>query len=203
MCNRDWTVKVFMAVLGVLTCTASALAQGGNVLPACATPKGYSLSRMAKETAVYFTGINSGNPLTPPPPHVPFEIVVAGESVTVKPGTMLYVPGPYADNSPPVFPGFPTDIHDQAADAAYIYTVFLALYDVTDFIVQVDGQTTILDADCIRGVRTPPLLDGGGDEYIVNAVFLTPLTPGEHTVGVGGIVNGEPVVFATTNVTVR
>ena len=201
MCNRDWTVKVFVAVVAVLTCTGSALAQGGNVLPACATPHGYSLSRMATETAVYNTGISAGNPLTPPPPDVPFEVLVA--DTTVEPGTMLYVPGAYADNSPPVFPGFPTDIHDQAADAAFIYTVFFDLYDVTAFIVQVDGVTTILDDDYIRGVRTPPLLDGGGDEYIVCAAFLTPLTPGEHTVGVGGIVAGEPVVFLSFNVTVR
>jgi hypothetical protein len=63
MCNRDWTVKVFVAVVAVLTCTGSALAQGGHVLPACATPHGYSLSRMARETAVYRTGISTGNPL--------------------------------------------------------------------------------------------------------------------------------------------
>jgi hypothetical protein len=136
MCNREWTVKVFAAVVAVLICTGSALAQGGHVLPACATPHGYSLSHMATETAVYNTGIIADNPLTPPPP-------------------------------------------------------------------EVDGVTTILDDDYIRSVRTPPLLDGGGDEYIVCAAFLTPLTPGEHTVGVGGIVNGEPVVFLSYNVTVR
>jgi hypothetical protein len=65
--------RVCVALLGVLACAGSALAGGGNVLPASAKPKGYSLSEMAVATAVYSSGITSGNPATPPPPDVPFE----------------------------------------------------------------------------------------------------------------------------------
>jgi hypothetical protein len=38
---------------------------------------------------------------------------------------------------------------------------------------------------------------------IISAAFLTPLTPGEHTVAIGGVVNGAPVAFVTYHVTIR
>jgi hypothetical protein len=196
-------MRVLVAVLSVLTGTAAAMTGSGNVLPASATPKGYSLSDMAVETAVYNSGITTGNPLTPPPPDVPFEILVG--DTTVKPGTMVYLPIFYWDDSGGASPGFPTDITDQAADVAFLDNTVLDLYGVTAFIVQVDGQTTILDDDYISGVTTAPLLDAtpGGTHYIISAAFLTPLTPGVHTVGIGGIVDGVPVVFVSYNVTVR
>jgi hypothetical protein len=69
----------------------------------------------------------------------------------------------------------------------------------------VDGDTPILDDDYITGVTTPPLLDGtpAGTHYISIAAFLSPLPPGEHTVSIGGIVNGAPVAFLSYNVTVH
>jgi hypothetical protein len=195
--------KVFMTVVGLLVGAQSTLAGGGNVLPASANPKGYSLSEMAVATAVYNTGVTFGNPLTPPPPDVPFEVLVA--DATVKPGTMLYLPIFYVDDTDSLYPGFPADVSDQAGDAAYLDSYIFALYGVTAFIVQVDGQTTILDDNYIVGVKTAPLLDGtpAGTHYIISAAFLTPLAPGTHTVGIGGIIDGEPVVFLSYNVTVR
>jgi hypothetical protein len=201
-CNRGWIVKVFVAVLGGLACTASmlaavAVAGGGKILPPCANPKGYSLSDMAAATAAFNVG-----PRTGIPPKVPFHVLVA--DATVKPGTMLYLPVYYADNSPPVpsEPPFPKHIRDQDADADYLVDL-LAAYGVEAFIVQVDGKTTILCDDYVAGVRTAPLPDGGGTDYIVCAAFLTPLTPGQHTVGVGGMIGGEPVVFVSYTVTVK
>jgi hypothetical protein len=197
---------VLVAVLGVLTVTASALAGGGNVLPASAKPKGFSLSDIAVATAVYNTGSASGNPATPPPPDVPFEILVpSSANYTVKPGTMVYLPIFFADDTDSLYPGFPADITDQAADAAYLDAYALANFGTTAFIVQVDGRTTTLDDDYICGVTTAPLLDGTPPDthYIISAAFLTPLTPGEHTVAIGGIINGAPVAFITYNVTVR
>jgi hypothetical protein len=205
MFNRHRTVQVFVATLGVLVCTGSALAGGGNVLPSSAKPKGYSLSDIAVDTAVYNTGSASGNPETPPPPDVPFEILVPSvASYTVKPGTMLYLPVFFADDTDSLYPGFPADITDQAANAAYLNSFVFAAYDVTSFIVQVDGETTVLDDGFICGVTTAPLLDGtpGGTHYIVCAAFLTPLAPGEHTVSIGGIIDGSPVAFISYNVTV-
>jgi len=198
MCNRDRTVKVLIAVLGVLTCTASALAGGGNVQPSSAKPKGYSLLEMAEETAVY----NVGGTL----PDVPFEVLVGRiADYTVKPGTMLYLPIFYVDDSGGAPPGFPTDITDQDADADFLASYAFGAFGVTDFIVQVDGKTTVLNDDYISGVTTAPLPDGTppGTHYILSAAFLTPLTPGAHTVGLGGIIGGEPVVFVSYNVTVK
>jgi hypothetical protein len=199
MCNRDRSVKVFTAVLGVLICAASALAGGGNVLPASATPKGYSLLDIAAATAVYNTGGET-------PPDVPFQILVPDISdYTVSPGTMLYLPIFSADDSGGAPDGFPKDITDQDADADFLNNLVFDDFGVEAFIVQVDGQTTILDDDYVSGTPTAPLSDGtpAGTNYIVSAAFLTPLTPGNHTVGIGGIIGGQPVVFVSYDVTVR
>jgi hypothetical protein len=197
------TVKVVLAVVCVLACAAHARAGGGNVLPSSAKPKGYSLADIAVATAVYNSGVTSGNPSTPPPPPVPFQILVG--DATVKPGTMIYLPVFFEDDSGGAPPGFPADVTDQDAAADYLDGVALAQFGVSAFIVQVDGQTTVLDDSYVRGVETAPLLDGvpPGTHYIISAAFLTPLTPGEHTVSVGGIVDGEPVAFLTYHVTVR
>ena len=114
------------------------LADDGDVLPADASPNGYSLKRVAKATAVYNTGQMTSNPATPPPPDVPFHILVA--DTTVRRGTLFYLPVFVADDSGGTPAGFPTDIHDQHADAAYLNGVLLSSYDVTDLIVQVDGR---------------------------------------------------------------
>ena len=200
MCNRHLIVKVFLAVTGLLTCTASALAAGGKVLPPDATPKGYSLWDMAEETAVY----NTGEPgTTEPVPDVPFLVLI--DDATVKPGTMLYVPVfNWNDGSQLLVSPFPKDLRDQKEDADYLLDTADAYADaeITAFIVQVDGKTTILSADYAVGVKTPPLPDGGGTHYIVSAAFITPLAPGDHTVGIGGIIGGEPVVFVSYTVTV-
>ena len=195
MWTRDRIVKVVVAVLAVFTCTASALAGGGNVLPPDAQPKGYSLSDIAVATAAYNVENFLGN--TSAPPNVPFEIIVG--DTTVKPGTMFYLPIFFADDSPPLASPFPTDIDDEDAIADYLYDTA----GVEAFVVQVDREITILDDDYISGVKTAPLPDGGGTHYIVAAAFLTPLSPGKHSVGIGGVINGEPVVFVSYDVTVR
>jgi hypothetical protein len=205
MRHRVRSMTLFVAVVGLLACTALATGGGGNVLPSSAKPKGYSLSQIAAATAVYNSGTTSGNPATPPPPDVPFEILAPPASdFTVSSGTMIYLPIFFWDDSGGAPPGFPTDITDQAADAAFLNSQALDLYGITAFIVQVDGETTVLDDSYIVGVTTPPLLDGTppGTHYIISAAFLTPLTPGVHTVALGGIVGGEPVAFISYNVTV-
>jgi hypothetical protein len=205
MCNRDRIPQVLVAILSVLTFTASALAGGGNVLPSSAKPKGYSLSEIAVATAVYNSGSTSGNPSTPPPPDVPFEILVpSSANYTVKPGTMLYLPIFFEDDSGGAPAGFPSDITDQEACAEYLDSVVLGTYGVTAFIVQVDGQTVVLDDGYITGVTTAPLLDGAppGTHYISCAAILTPLTPGVHNVSIGGMIDGEPVAFISYNIMV-
>ena len=190
MWTRDRIVKVFVAVLGVFTCTASALAERGDVLPPDAQPKGYSLSDIAVATAAYNVDMSTT------PPNVPFKILVG--DTTVKPGMKFYLPIFFADDSPPVAPDFPTDIDDEDAIADFLYNTA----GVGAFVVQVDNKTTILDDDYISGVKTAPLPDGGGTHYIVAATFLRPLEPGKHTVGIGGVIDGEPVVFVSYDITV-
>ena len=123
----------------------------------------------------------------------------------MEPGTTLYLPVFYTDNCGPLAVSpFPKDIRDQDADAEYLVDVADEFTgdDIEAFFVQVDDKTTILCDDYAVGVRTKKLPDGG-TEYIVCATFLTPLKPGEHTVGIGGVIDREPVVFVSYTVTVK
>jgi hypothetical protein len=199
-CNRR--AQIFLAVLSYLTFAASAVADDGNVLPAHAEPHGYSLLKIAKLTAVYNTGQMTGNPLTPKPPKVPFHILVA--NATVSADTMFYLPVYVADDSGSAPAGFPKNVDNQRADGAFLDQLVYNLYGVTALIVQVDGKTTTLSPEYVVGTKTRPLLDGSpaGTHYIVSAAFLSPLSPGEHTVGIGGIIDGAPTVFASYSVNV-
>jgi hypothetical protein len=203
MRNRDQFVKVVAAVLGLFIGAAPAWAGGGKVLPPWLDPYGYSLKDAAEVTAVYNTGVQSGSPHTPPPPKVPFHVLAS--DATVEPGTLLYVPVFDADDSGGAPPGFPKHIDDQEACADFLDELVSEDYGVERFIIQVDGHTTVLDDDYIWGTKTKPLLDGtpAGTNYIVSAAFVTPLKKGTHTVGIGGIIDGEPVVFLSYTVTVR
>lgn len=183
----------------------AALAGGGNVLPAVQDVDGYSLATAAQATAVYNTGIQAGNPATPPPPSLPFDVIV-GDAVE-QPNTYIYLPVFVEDNSgPPVppAPNFPSDITNQVADAAYLDNFLLTNYGVSSLLVQVDGQNTVLDDSYITGVTTAPLLDGtpGGNEYISSSAFLSPLSVGDHTVSIGGLIGGSPAIFLSYDVTV-
>ena len=133
---------------------------------------------------------------------MPFYTLV--NDATVKPGTTLYVPIFHLDDSGEDAGKLPADITDQQADADYVMDFVKDAFDVDAFIIVVDGQVTVLDDSNIHGVKTAPLLDGppAGTNYIVAGAFLTPLKAGTHTVGIGGIIDGEPVVFVTNNVTV-
>lgn len=143
----------------------------------------------------------SGNPNTPLAIKVPFHILVA--DATLKPDTTLYLPIFVVDDSGTPDPAFPSNINDHEDDADYLDAYVFAGFGVEAFIVQVDGKTTVLDDDDIVGTKTAPLLDGppAGTHYIVSAAFLTPLTPGNHVVSIGGVIKGKPVVFLRYAVT--
>jgi hypothetical protein len=205
---------VVLALISLALSASAARAGGGNVMPANANPKGYSLAAAAAATAVYDTGAESGNPATPPPPQLPFQLVI--DDITVKPGTMLYVPVFHADDSGVPDPApFPASLNNPAVNADYLIDAVNAfIHDVVglpdsvvidSFVVFVDGKPTVLNPDYTVGVTTPPLLDGppAGTHFIVSGVFLTPLTPGNHTVGIGGLIAGQPAEFAERNVTVK
>lgn len=191
------------ATLVIMGAAAPCANNGGDVLPSWADVFGYSLSDAAAATAVYNTGVQAGNPDTPPPPKVPFDVLVG--DTTVRLGTFLYLPIFVADNSGGAPAGFPKNINNQKADADYLDDLVYGDYGVTAFFVEVDGKITVLNNDYIVGTRTPPLLDGTppGRNYIVAATFLAPLVPGEHSVQLGGIIDGEPAVFLDYSVTVK
>ena len=175
-------------------------AQGGEVLPAAATPHGFSLTEMARETATFLT---SGNDLSLYP-KTPFQIlyvdpatqtfdsvngglVVTGTNqFTVAAGTPFYAPVAFADDSPPVVGTFPTS-SGQVAN----YLFGQDQNGWTNLRVTVDGRVTpIGSAYAVGPVQTPPLPDGGGSHIITVGAFLTPLSPGTHTVGVSGEFSG-------------
>ena len=194
--SRFVAVPLF-ALFTLFTALPAAAGSGGNVLPSSAKSKGYSLIDAARATAVFNTGDHSATP-----PALPFYTLT--NDATVKPGTTLYVPVFYADDSGVIEGDFPDDVTDQAADAAYLADIISNGFDVDDLIIVVDGKITVLDDSYVAGTKTPPLQDGppAGTNYIVSAAYLTPLTPGKHTVGIGGIIDGEPVVFIENTVTV-
>ena len=188
---------------GMLTAAVPAFADGtANILPSSATPLGYSLSDLATATAVYNTGTSSGNPATPPPPSIPFTVLESDAAIT--PGTYLYLPIFFADDSAPADPAFPADVSNHAAVAAYLDNLVLTGFNVSAFFAQIDGQKLTLDDSYIVGVTTPSLLDGtpAGTHYITIAVAVSPLSPGSHSVGFGGIIAGQPVVFGSDSITV-
>jgi hypothetical protein len=200
--NKAGKYSLILASLFSLAIAGRARAEGGNVLAAVQDVDGYSLATAAQATAVYNTGLQAGNPATPPPPNLPFAVLVGDTSLS--PNTYIYLPIFDADNSAPVPPGFPASITEQAADASFLDSYVLSNYGVSAFIVQVDGQTTVLDDSYITGVTTPTLLDGtpGGDEYISSSAFLTPLSPGDHTIDIGGLISGQPQTFLSYSVDV-
>lgn len=201
MSTRSSSSSRLAAIPLILALSAFALpaaaGSGGNVHPANAKMKGYSLVDAARATAVWNTGPHSATP-----PALPFRATAA--DATVKPGTTLYIPIFFADDSGEVVGDFPDDVTDQDADAEYLLDLIYDLYGVTDFLISVDGKITVLDPSYIAGTKTPPLQDGppAGTNYIVSAAYLTPLTPGHHTIGIGGVIDGQPVVFRTYDVTV-
>jgi hypothetical protein len=180
------TTRAFLVAAAMAAGLAPpASAGGGNVLPATARPKGYSLADMAEATAVFNTGPRTTEPDTP------FQVLflTSGNTNTfvVRPGTLFYVPIAYVDDSPPILGDFP-DVTDPEAVADYIFdqdqigAVFLD--------IEVDGQVTSIGPNYVVGVETPPLPDGGGTHYITPAVFLTPLSKGAHTVTIRGLFTG-------------
>jgi hypothetical protein len=189
-----------MAAACVISCSAGTSARA-SVLGSSAMPNGYSLSTLAADTAVYNTGIQSSNPATPAAPSIPFQVLEG--TMTVPTNSYLYLPVFYADNSAPVDPAFPASIANQATDAAYLDNLVLTGFNVSAFVVQIDGQTTPLDDSYIVGVNTPTLLDGtpGGNEYITSAAVLSPLSAGAHTIGYGGVIGGQDVIFDSFTVT--
>lgn len=171
-------------------------AGGGNILPPTAKPKGYSLSDIAKATAFFSTSApNDRSKETEP--DVPFQILYTSgdtsNTFSVRPGTMLYVPIFFADDSEPIFGNFPSvnDPNDPNAVANYFFSREELGAELLQ--IAIDGKITRIkeDSGYIVGVEVPQLADGKGTHYLTAAVFLTPLTKGTHSVTIQGNFTGD------------
>jgi hypothetical protein len=165
---------------------------GGNVMPAQAHQRGYSLADLAEATAAFNVGSRDPAGL----PRIPFQVLFTptnGDSnmFVVAPGTMFYAPLLYIDDSPPIVGNFPPNLNDRAALEAYVFGPDQIGVDLLQVIV--DGKLTNLGPEYVVGVTTPPLPDGGGTHYIVPAAVLGPLSPGFHTVIIRNHISGAAV----------
>jgi hypothetical protein len=178
-------------ILGLVALAMPALAASGNVLPSKAKPKGYSLVKIAKATAHFNTSGPTGRSEMPEP-SVPFQILYTStdnpsNAFAVPPGTMLYVPIVFADNSAPILGLFP-DVNDPGEVSDYYFNPAQLGAEFIEIVV--DGKVTSLDPAYVVGAETPGL-PSGGNLYTVAAVFLTPLSPGLHTVTIRARFTGE------------
>jgi len=145
-------------------------AGGGNILPGLAKPRGYSLSDMAKASAFFNT---ASQDLTFYP-DTPFQILYippgtpakASPSFEVRPGTMLYVPIFYSDDSPPITGDFP-NVNDRQAVLNYVYSP-TELGTISIQIV-VDDTVNSLGSDYVVGVGNVKLGDGLGGTHSANS----------------------------------
>lgn len=183
---------------------------GGAVLPRNATPQGYSLTDMARETALFLTSGNNQDYY----PDTPFQVlyfdpstrqvtptpdggveITGSNSFTVSPRTFFYANLLNADDSDTIVGNFPTDV---SGAAGYFFAQNQLGVRNTEIIV--DGKSTPVRAAYVAGpVKTPPLLDGppAGTHMIELAVFLSPMSPGTHTVEVKGEFAGKAFQAAT------
>jgi hypothetical protein len=192
--RRGARITILGMVLSIASIVPAAFA-GGNVLPPNAKPHGTSLSDMVGQAALFFA---SGNNLTFYP-DTPFQILYLKDGplvFEVRPGTMLYIPLFFSDDSPPVIGNFP-DVGNQSAVADYYFNQ--DQLGVTIAEIQVDGgEVTTLGRGYAAGAETPPLPDGGGTHMTVLAAFISPLdnkgplnNKGIHTVRVRALLTGE------------
>jgi hypothetical protein len=64
-----------------------------------------------------------------------------------------------------------------------------------DFSIVVDNVSTCIGPGYLVGpITTPPLPDGGGTRYMVLAVFLGPLTKGDHAVTINTHLSGNAII---------
>jgi len=180
------------AVALLLAGPAWAQAAGGKVLPATATPSGYSLEDMALELAYFDT---SGNDLDYYP-DTPFQILYASETntFTVRTGTRFFVPIFTLDDSYPIIGDFPANADDAAE-----YVFGATQVGASDVEIQVDDVVTEIGREYVAGpVYAPGLLDPNGhppgSHFIQVGAFLTPLSKGTHTVTVRYTLDGEALV---------
>ncbi len=198
---RLLTLILAIVVIMALASAAALADGGGQVLPAEATPHGYSLAKAAGATAHFNTGPRTPDTL---PQNFPFQILYVpldgstGNTFSVKAGTMFYVPLVYSDDTDAAYWAYP-DVTDPAAVSAYYFDP--RQLGAESLRVEVDNKATELGPAYAVGAVTPGL-PTGANNYTVAAAFLSPLSSGVHTVKISvrltGAFIGGVYEFAST-----
>jgi hypothetical protein len=199
------------ACIGFLTVAVPVRAGGGgNVMPPTAQPHGFSLTGIARLVAPFTASGNNPAffPETPfqilfvDPATSHFEITdidhdglpeltgVGTNRFVVPTGTMFYVPIINADDTPPDGPFFPTTQTSRAGVIDYFFGQ--SQLGAEGMTIIVDGQATEIGPPYLSDLLSfPSGLPSGATRYLTLGVFLTPLTPGTHTVTIRGKYAGD------------
>ena len=177
--RRSW-FSVLGAILCLLAFAAPASAQSGQILPATAKPQGYSLVEAAAATAFFNSGSRAEDEL---PKGFPFQILYLPDGADtntfqVKPGTALYVPVVWDADLANV--SDPNVVQDYYFNPEKLGAEYLN--------IAVDGKVTSLGPEYAVGVETPGLRPY---KYTTVAAFVSPLSPGTHTVTISGRLTGK------------
>jgi len=210
-----------VAPQGLTAADGHGVGQGSRVLPPSATPYGYSRADMTGLLALFTTSGNNPAYLPETPFRIlhtdPTMGVTQGTFVTgggepcepprvgcglffTQTGTFanrfevsadetFFVPVDNADDSPDVVGTFPTR---PAAAKRYVFD--RRVLGGEDFAITIDSRRTALGPAYVAGpVETEPLLDGGGTHMITIGAFLSPMSPGTHTVRITGGYFGDGI----------
>lgn len=194
-----------VAVVGTVGSVQAETLSGGDVLPANATPNGYSLTDLAKLIAPFQDTFD-----TSLLPSTPFQILYiptptsTSNSFTVNSDTLFYVPLSSVNDSPPILGTFPSDASQSA-----FYFFDKSQLGGRDFTITVDGKSTPIGAEYLAGPVMTEKLPNGGMNSIVLGAFLSPFSVGTHTVEIktqfdgdllgGQVFSGDVVYTIKTN----
>ena len=198
----------FLALLLVSLASMAAFAGPGRIgqLPASVDPgmrHGFPpslrlLTDAAELTASFNVGARTADTY---PANLPFQILYTPYQATdlnntggvyttfyVTPGTRLYVPVIYNDNSLPIIGDFP-----PAGDrSALLYYMFSQdEFGLVSAKISIDGQTTTLGPDYVVEVAFDTPLPDGATLYQTVGALLTPLKKGTHTVEISALATGD------------
>ena len=184
-----------LAALVILVTASASQAGSGNVLPANATPLGYSLDDMASEVANFSI---SGNDLAYYP-DTPFQILYRQGSLQdptgantfhVKPGTFFYLKFFFIDDAAPVLGDWPAD-----KDGVEEYIFGRDQLGGHDLEVEVDGKITSINSpDYVGGPVETPNSPDGSEHLLQIGAFISPLKKGTHTIVIRGVFDGTAIV---------
>lgn len=144
-----------------------------------------------RSVANYPTGLPFQMLYFPPQPTDLNNTGGTGTTFHVSPGTRLYVPVIFNDNSLPIIGNFPP-AGDREALLHYIFSQTEFGLDYAT--ITIDGHTTTLGPRHVVQVEFGSPLPDGATLYQAIAAILTPLKKGTHTVTIAARVSGDALL---------